>query len=155
MKKDPLSFESQYSRLLSASGAKSDTELARVLGISQGGVSSAKKRLKIPAEWVKQIALKTGADTNWLFFGHPASRQKAVTGQHDVNEPCSQCHELELELKEERAERRRLSKELMEINTENRQLLRENGELKAELAELKARAAPDADTVPEGTRRSA
>lgn len=161
MDKKLLSFDAQLKRLRKASGATSDTELAKILGISQGGVSSAKKRGKIPAEWVKQIALKFNSDANWLFFGE--GEQPLASGQPPEQSntagpkthPCPLCEEAKAELTEEKTERRELARELREITAENRQLWKENGELKAELAELRARADPQEDLTAEANRRSA
>lgn len=63
------SFDSQLGRLKKAAQVASDTALARVLGITQGSISGAKGRGRIPSDWIKQIAVDFGVSSDWLFFG--------------------------------------------------------------------------------------
>ncbi|HEU6435829.1 MAG TPA: S24 family peptidase [Nitratidesulfovibrio sp.] len=62
-------LENQLERLKKASGVESDTAFAQFLGISQGSISGAKKKGQLPHSWFFQVAEKTGASTDWLFFG--------------------------------------------------------------------------------------
>jgi len=66
---DVKSFASRFGRLLTATGANSDSEFARRLGLTQGGISAAKKRGQIPAAWIEQVAEKYNVSADWLFFG--------------------------------------------------------------------------------------
>jgi phage repressor protein C with HTH and peptisase S24 domain len=50
-------------------GVKSDTALARVLGINQSSVSSAKERQSIPSAWAMLLSEKFGASIDWLWTG--------------------------------------------------------------------------------------
>jgi len=67
--KKESTFEDQFARLKQASGAESDTALARSLGISQGSISAAKQKQQIPPGWVKIISSKYSVSADWLFFG--------------------------------------------------------------------------------------
>ncbi len=62
-------FTERLARLMAAAEAKSDSELARALGIQPPSVAAAKKRQQIPGSWVEAIAEKTGASADWLLFG--------------------------------------------------------------------------------------
>lgn len=167
MNDELLSFEAQLQRLKKASNVASDTELAKVLEISQGGVSSAKQRKKLPAEWVKLIALKTGVDANWLFFGEGTMMKDKAIESMEIQAPA----DLEFTQRMGRSDRfsieslfeqnsdlmqenKELVKENRELNKENRQLMKENGDLRVELAEIKARAAPDQEVHNEAHRKA-
>lgn len=56
-------------RLRQGTGARSDTELARLLGVSQQAVSNARKNAKVPDGWMPLAAQRFGLSTDWLFFG--------------------------------------------------------------------------------------
>ena len=43
------SFKAVYARMLFAAGVRTQTELAKLLGIRQGSISDAKRRGSIPA----------------------------------------------------------------------------------------------------------
>lgn len=62
-------FEDCLARLMSASGARSDSELARILEIKPPSVAAARKRQQIPGAWVKKIAERFSVSADWLFFG--------------------------------------------------------------------------------------
>lgn len=144
------SFESQLERLKSATGTSSDTALGRVLGLSQGSISGAKGRKRIPSEWIKQIAVKFSVSSDWLFFG-----EGSMTRGSYQSEPAGQapgCAQLQEELASERSVSRELMTENRELSVENRALWKENADLRVELAKLKARAAPDDEESPEAAR---
>ncbi|AAS97158.1 LexA family transcriptional regulator [Nitratidesulfovibrio vulgaris] len=63
------SFEAVLERLMVASGAKNDSDLARILGITPQSVSGARKRGEVPPVWIQSFAEKTGISSDWLFFG--------------------------------------------------------------------------------------
>jgi len=78
------SFDARMHRVMLACGVQTDASLARILGITQGAVGTARKRLKIPSGWIEQISKKFGVSTDWLFFGEgpmkrgdPAPSQEA------------------------------------------------------------------------------
>lgn len=54
---------------MQASGSRSDSDLARALGILPQSVAAARKRQQIPGGWVEQIAVSFQASADWLLFG--------------------------------------------------------------------------------------
>lgn len=62
-------FDERMDRLWSASGAKSDAQFAKVLGIKQQSVSSARKRKQLPFVWVVEISEKFNVSSDWLLYG--------------------------------------------------------------------------------------
>lgn len=62
-------FRAKFSRVLTACGARSDSELARILDIKPSSVGAAKRRMQLPPGWVEQIAQSFEINADWLFFG--------------------------------------------------------------------------------------
>lgn len=125
------SFDEQLDRLKKAAGAGSDTALACFLGITQGSMSGAKAKKKIPPAWFFQIAEQTGASVDFLYSGKAEnSLQREQSAPHASG--CPGCAALGQALLHEQQERRALSRE-------NGALLRENGELKGQLKALRER----------------
>ena len=62
-------FEERLQRIMDAAGAKSDSDLARALGIQPPSVAAARKREQVPSGWVEQVAERFGASADWLLFG--------------------------------------------------------------------------------------
>lgn len=56
-------------RMKMVAGVKSDTALARVLGINQSSVSSAKERQSIPPAWAMLLSEKFGVSIDWIWLG--------------------------------------------------------------------------------------
>lgn len=52
-----------------ACGVTTNTGLADALGISQAAVSKARKKGKVPPDWIITISLSTGVDLAWLVKG--------------------------------------------------------------------------------------
>ena len=63
------SFEERLARILEATGAKSDSGLARILDIRPPSVAAARKRKQIPSGWIEKVAEAYTVKTDWLFFG--------------------------------------------------------------------------------------
>lgn len=85
--------EAVLSRIMSATGIRSQSELARVLGIGRQAVTDAKKRSHIPADWYLHLCRKFGLNPQWLESGlgptHVAGQGeaqpftgKAIPGSH-------------------------------------------------------------------------
>ena len=53
-------------------GVKTDTELARVLGIDHSSVAGARKRNNIPPKWIIDVSERFGISADWLLFGDGA-----------------------------------------------------------------------------------
>ncbi|MFP5238456.1 MULTISPECIES: LexA family transcriptional regulator [Fundidesulfovibrio] len=64
-----FSAEAVLARIMSATGIKSQSELARVLGIGRQAVTDAKKRSHIPADWYLYLCRKYGLNPQWLESG--------------------------------------------------------------------------------------
>lgn len=68
-------------RMKEALSAKSDSELGRMLGVSQQAVSNAKANNKLPDSWVRIAAERYNLCTDWLFFGRGPMRPEEDTKQ--------------------------------------------------------------------------
>lgn len=62
-------FDTIFMRLLAATDAKSESDFARSIGITPQSVNGARKRGKVPPDWVQSVAERTGVSSDWLFFG--------------------------------------------------------------------------------------
>ena len=78
------SFQQTWQRMLGAINAQTDSALAQFLAITPAGVSSVKKKQKIPLSWFDKICQETGVSKSWL-VGSEAGRQTA-----SASLPCSQ-----------------------------------------------------------------
>ena len=56
-------------RLKQGTGARTDSEFARLLGISQQSVSNARNNERVPDSWVRCTAEQFNLSADWLFFG--------------------------------------------------------------------------------------
>lgn len=61
--------DTQLDRLKIACGAGTDTALGIALGISQASVAKAKKKKKVPSDWIIAISNKFGISADWLIHG--------------------------------------------------------------------------------------
>ena len=135
-------FSEQLARLKQACNAASDTALARILECSQGSISNAKTKGRLPTSWVFQISEKFSVSADWIYFGRggmrpgetDACREAAGAEAPDLPVPgrCPQCSRLVRALDEERRERR-------ELCQENRRLWAENCRLREWTARLEER----------------
>lgn len=144
-------------RLKEALSAKSDSEVARLLGISQQAISNAKANNKLPDAWVRIAAERFELSADWLFFGRGSMRPLCAPSQQipreghqesqvhstpqeipSPTETCPQCAVLKEELRIEREERREATATVLKLYREKEGLLRENAELKIQLARLEA-----------------
>lgn len=57
-------------RVYEAAGCRTQTELAKFLGMRQSSISDAKKRGKIPSDWLLTLWRKTGINPDWILTGH-------------------------------------------------------------------------------------
>ncbi len=67
--KNATAFNEILLRLKLASNTKSDSALARAMGLRQSAVSTAKSRGQIPPTWVVNISRNYNVSSDWLFFG--------------------------------------------------------------------------------------
>lgn len=65
----PKSFKAKFTRIMLATAAKNESDLARILDIHPSSVGAAKKRNQIPTGWIEKIADDFSINSDWLFFG--------------------------------------------------------------------------------------
>ncbi|MBR3880369.1 MAG: LexA family transcriptional regulator [Mailhella sp.] len=63
------SFEAVYARMLFAAKARTQSELADIIGIRQASISDAKKRKSIPSDWCMRLYDARGVKVDWQRFG--------------------------------------------------------------------------------------
>jgi phage repressor protein C with HTH and peptisase S24 domain len=82
-------FDTIFMRLLTATESKSESDFARSIGITPQSVNGARKRGKVPPDWVQSVAEKTGISSDWLFFGRGPMRignaQPTAPGPGKIN----------------------------------------------------------------------
>lgn len=61
--------DARMARIRQALNLDSDSKLAKVLGLSQKAVSSARTRQQLPSSWIVQIADRFGISADWILFG--------------------------------------------------------------------------------------
>lgn len=57
-------------RVYETAGCRTQTELAKFLGMRQSSISDAKKRGSIPADWLRTLWRKKGVNPDWILTGH-------------------------------------------------------------------------------------
>lgn len=67
-------FEEIWDRIKKNTDIKNLTKLSEVIGITQGGVSRAKKRNNFSAEWAYLLAKRYGLLTEWIMTGEGPRR---------------------------------------------------------------------------------
>lgn len=66
---DIYSYEEVWSRVISSTDIKNQTELANIVGVKQGAVSSRKKNDVWPEEWAYRIGKRYNLLTEWILTG--------------------------------------------------------------------------------------
>jgi hypothetical protein len=67
--KPATDFNEVLDRLKQFFNVKSDTALARALGLRQSSVSTAKSKKQIPPAWLLKVSLEYGVSLDWLVYG--------------------------------------------------------------------------------------
>lgn len=62
-------FTAAYARILEATGARTQAELAKTLGIRQSSISDAKCRNSLPACWLLQLYRSHRLNPDWILTG--------------------------------------------------------------------------------------
>jgi phage repressor protein C with HTH and peptisase S24 domain len=62
-------FNDMLDRIMKATGAKTQVELAKVLDIRQSSISDAKRRKSVPAEWLLKLYRSRGLNPDWIVDG--------------------------------------------------------------------------------------
>lgn len=70
-------MDSWYSRLLEATGCSYQTELANFFDTRQSLISDAKRRDRIPADWLDFLRKTKGVRPEWILHGTPPKYENA------------------------------------------------------------------------------
>lgn len=65
---DPEDAKVQFSRILAATGCRTQMELANLLGIRQSSVSEVLRRNRIPPRWLVKLQ-RLGVNIDWITVG--------------------------------------------------------------------------------------
>ncbi|MDO5675677.1 MAG: helix-turn-helix domain-containing protein [bacterium] len=69
-------FDHVWNRIKESTDLNNFTQLSEIIGITQGGVSRAKKRNDFPANWAYSLAKRYGLLTEWIMTGEGPKRIK-------------------------------------------------------------------------------
>lgn len=64
-----VNFDEILGRIKKATGARTQVELANLLGIRQSSISDAKRRNSVPADWYMKLYRSLGLNPEWLSDG--------------------------------------------------------------------------------------
>jgi len=64
-------FDEALERIKRATGARTQVDLAAILGIRQSSISDAKRRQSIPADWLLKLYRSHGLNPDWVTGGEP------------------------------------------------------------------------------------
>jgi hypothetical protein len=124
------SFDETLTRLSVAAGTKNEAELAREIGILPQGITSARKRNRVPGSWFAKIAAKYGIRLEWLMYGKGPMRDQAGADRPE-NYSCENCLNLYKQLVETQNREISLLRDMASLKTENATLKAENAKLRA------------------------
>lgn len=62
-------FDATYARLLEASNAKNQSDLAKMLDMSKAGINHSIKRSRLPLEWILKLNYKFGVNPRYVLDG--------------------------------------------------------------------------------------
>ncbi|MDR2891953.1 MAG: helix-turn-helix domain-containing protein [Deltaproteobacteria bacterium] len=65
----PISFDDFFARACEASGAKTQMELASILGVNRSAITQAKNRDAVPEKWLLSLSRKFAVSPDWLEHG--------------------------------------------------------------------------------------
>jgi len=72
----PDTFENAYGRIRAATRTRTQTEVAKLLGIKQSSISDAKKKNTIPDGWLITLYRACGLEPDWVTL-RPGARLSA------------------------------------------------------------------------------
>lgn len=61
--------ENQFERLFEAAECRTQTELADLLGIRQSSIAVAKRRNRLPSDWLLKLLRLRNINPDWIIFG--------------------------------------------------------------------------------------
>lgn len=59
-------FENFFNKISEALGIRNQNELSTILGVNSSNITQARKRDRVPANWILQLYRKHGINPNWL-----------------------------------------------------------------------------------------
>jgi len=85
---DETNFDTQMERIRLITGTRTQVGLADFLGVRQSLVSDAKRRGKIPSDWLITIMRAKNANPEWILTGKGACRlpEKLPPGQYETHD---------------------------------------------------------------------
>jgi hypothetical protein len=84
----PDTFDNAYSRIRAATHTRTQTEVAKLLGIKQSSISDAKKKNTIPDGWLITLYRACGLEPDWVLYGQePVTRFEGGAVPAGVCEP--------------------------------------------------------------------
>jgi len=82
-----VGFTPVLERIKETTGARTQVELAAVLGIRQSSISDAKRRNSVPSDWYLKLFRKYGLNPDWLGYGKGPKYIKTKEGYTPYDEP--------------------------------------------------------------------
>lgn len=83
-------FDEALERIKRATGARTQVDLAAILGIRQSSISDAKRRQSIPADWLLKLYRSHGLNPDWITTGEqPQVLREGMALPVGVMEPVS------------------------------------------------------------------
>lgn len=80
-------FEDAIERIKKSTGARTQVDLANILGIRQSSISDAKRRQSVPAEWLLKLYRTHGLNPDWILEGvDPQYLKEVVSAPKGLNE---------------------------------------------------------------------
>lgn len=74
-------FQTAYDRIREATGSRTQSEVASLLGVKQSSISDAKRRNSIPAQWLLILFDKRALNPTWVRTGEGAPYLAQSPGQ--------------------------------------------------------------------------
>lgn len=78
-----IGFDGFFERLRSTSDVRSQSDLARVLGLGRAAVSLAKKKDSVPPRWILDLASRFELDPLWLETGRGEPQARSAASHED------------------------------------------------------------------------
>lgn len=76
---ESMSIDAIIQRLKEACMVTSDKQLATILNINRQNIGAARRRKKIPPDWIIDIGKKYNISIDWLFYGEGSKSEKILS----------------------------------------------------------------------------
>jgi len=70
-------------RMIKAIGGHTQADLSKILEVSAASISAARRKDKIPPEWIVKLAILKNVSPAWLKYGHGPQAMIFLSSQHD------------------------------------------------------------------------